>query len=411
MSKCAVIGAGAAGCFCAIELKRRLPSCAISVLEAGDRPLAKVAITGGGRCNLTNTFENIRDLGRIYPRGTQMMKRALKRFSNKDAMAWFEREGVALTIQEDGCVFPESQDAMQIVDTLTSLMNRLGVKVSCGKRVQSVRRSGNSFEIVTGDGTEQFDAVIVTTGGSPKISGLQFLSDLEIALEAPVPSLFTFRLKDEGLSELMGAVTEKSHLFIPGTKFRSDGPLLITDWGLSGPSALKLSSYAARHLAGCGYNSPVAINWMGQTETEAREMLARMNAENSRKMIAGTHPDALSSRLWGHLLKRSGLREDIRWAEMGSKGSNRLVNTLISDTYTMTGRAAFKGEFVTCGGVSLDSIDINTLECKAYPGLYFAGEVTDMDAITGGFNLQGAWSTGYIAAQSAAEFLKQYDTR
>ena len=391
-----IVGAGAAGCFSAIELKRRLPEARITIHEAGPRPLAKVAITGGGRCNLTNTFENIQDLREAYPRGHQLMKRALRQFGPDETRRWFEEAGVALKTEAGGRVFPRSDDALEIVRTLEREMARLGVRIRCKSRVEDIRPL-----------LQESDAVIVTTGGSPQASGLSFLSALELQIEAPVPSLFTFRTGEAGIKALMGTVAPRTLLSLPGTGFRANGPLLLTDWGFSGPATLKLSSYAARHLAEKAYRSPLSVNWTGDNEQSVRQVLGEAAAGNGRKMLANTPLFQLPGRLWEFLLQRSGLRPDLRWAELGSKGLNRLVSTLTNDPYGITGRAAFKEEFVTCGGVALSNLDPATLASKRHPGLYFAGEVLDIDAVTGGFNLQAAWTTGWICARSVADYLKK----
>lgn len=400
----AVIGAGAAGCFCAIELRRRLRDAEVTVFEAAGRPLAKVAVTGGGRCNLTNSFAEVRSLASVYPRGESVMKRGFRRFSNIDACRWFEGEGVRLVTQDDQCVFPQSQDAMQIVRTLLRLMDRHGVALRTSSRVTSIRRDESSFEVCTSVTSEMFDRVVVTTGGSPKLSGISFLDSLELEIEQPVPSLFTFKIKDKSLTSMMGAVVEDATVAFCGTKFKAEGPLLVTDWGVSGPAVLKLSSHAARWLAGCGYRAPLSVNWMGTMgEQEVRDLLQGYMDANPQKQVCSIYPRVLTSRLWSHLLMRAQLREGIRWAELGKKGFNRLVNVMINDVYDIDGRGQFKDEFVTCGGVSLSNIDLNTLESKKYPGLYFAGEVLDIDAVTGGFNLQAAWTTGYIVACSISQ--------
>ena len=391
-----IVGAGAAGCFSAIELKRRLPEARITIHEAGPRPLAKVAITGGGRCNLTNTFENIQDLREAYPRGHQLMKRALRQFGPDETRRWFEEAGVALKTEAGGRVFPCSDDALEIVRTLEREMARLGVRIRCKSRVEDIRPL-----------LQESDAVIVTTGGSPQASGLSFLSALELQIEAPVPSLFTFRTGEAGIKALMGTVAPRTLLSLPGTSFRANGPLLLTDWGFRGPATLKLSSYAARHLAEKAYRSPLSVNWTGDNEQSVRQVLGEAAAGNGRKMLANTPLFQLPGRLWEFLLHRSGLRPDLRWAELGSKGLNRLVSTLTNDPYEITGRAAFKEEFVTCGGVALSNLDPGTLASKRHPGLYFAGEVLDIDAVTGGFNLQAAWTTGWICARSVADYLKK----
>jgi hypothetical protein len=242
---------------------------------------------------------------------------------------------------------------------------------------------------------ESYDYVVVTTGGAPK--GLPFLDGLDLELVPPVPSLFTFNIPDTDLRALMGLVVDAS-ISLQGTTFKASGPLLITDWGLSGPATLKLSSYAARHLAETGYKGTIAVNWLNKNENEARTDLMEAAVRNPQKLLSSVHP--VQQRLWDYLLKKAGLRPDLRWAELGNKGLNRLTSILINDTYSLNGKSKFREEFVTAGGVALGNINLNTLESKKYPGLYFAGEVLDIDAITGGFNLQAAWSTAFVCATS-----------
>jgi len=422
MKRVAIIGAGAAGCFCAVQLRRMAPELSVTVFEAGPKPLAKVAITGGGRCNLTNDFQGIRSLAEAYPRGERVMKRALKAFSQDDTIRWFQAEGVPCTLQADHCWFPESQDAMDIVHCMLRglkgvdlRLNTPVVSVSAGLAVVSGptasenyfsgRYPKSQFPEAIANPThtttalfvngEAFDFVVVTTGGAAK--GVPFLEGLELELVPPVPSLFTFTVPDPGLRSLMGLVVDAS-IGLQGTSYKADGPLLITDWGLSGPATLKLSSHAARHLAETGYKGTLTINWLNANENEVRALLQKSATENPQKQVSSTH--LLQARLWSHLLEKAGLRKNLRWAELGSKGLNRLTATLISDSYPLIGKSKFREEFVTAGGVALDNINLNTLECKRHPGLYFAGEVLDIDAITGGFNLQAAWSTGYVCAKS-----------
>ena len=415
MKRVAIIGAGAAGCFCAAQLRSLAPELAVTVFEAGPKPLAKVAITGGGRCNLTNSFEGIRSLGEAYPRGERVMKRALKAFSQEDTLRWFEGQGVPCVLQEDHCWFPQSQNAQDIVHALLRAMKGADIRlktpvVSVAQPSEENYFSGrdpkNQFSSDSTEPThinvngEPFDFVVITTGGAPK--GLPFLERLGLEMVPPVPSLFTFTVPDPSLRSLMGLVVEAS-MGLHGTSYKAQGALLITDWGLSGPAALKLSSYAARHLAETGYKGTLGINWLCQSENEARERLQKTASDNPQKLVSTTH--LLQSRLWGHLLRKAGLREDIRWAEVGSKGLNRLTAVLTADSYPLSGKSRFREEFVTCGGVALSNLDLSTLECKQHPGLFFAGEVLDIDAITGGFNLQAAWSTGYVCAQSIVKSL------
>ena len=388
----AVVGAGAAGCFCSIELKRRLPDATIDVFESGPKPLAKVAITGGGRCNLTNSFEGVTSLKEVYPRGDKLMRKVFSTFDHKDTWDWFEREGVKLTLQEDRCVFPASQDAMEIVHLLTSLMRRLGVIIHVKHKVESVKVL-----------LEEYDAVVVTTGGRPRKRDFDLFEGLDLEIVPPVPSLFTFNLPESPVRELMGTVVENVSTGLSGTSFKASGPLLITHWGMSGPAILKLSSLAARHLADSGYDATLLVNWSGVKDAGAvREELRKIAADYPLRYVYNTHPERIPSRLWSYLVEKSKIREDARWAEAGQKGLNRLAETLTNDTYHIKGQSRFKEEFVTCGGVALSNINQNTLECKSHPGLYFAGETLDIDAVTGGFNLQAAWSTGYRVAVSIA---------
>lgn len=380
----AIIGGGAAGCFCAIGLKRRLPDAEVTIYEAGAKLLAKVAVTGGGRCNLTNSFRDVQRLGEVYPRGEQLMRRALAAFSHEDTMRWFEAEGVRLTVQEDQCVFPVSQDAMQIVRTLERCLREAGVRVRLNAPVERVADL-------------DADRIVVTVGGSSR-EKLERLLPAGVKVTPCVPSLFTLKIPDAGLRALMGTIVEQASLALAGSKFRAAGTLLLTDWGVSGPATLRLSSYAARHLAENGYTGTLLVNWLDAPEATAREWIRATAAAHPQKQAAGTPPAGLTARLWRHLLGRAGLREDLRWAELGSKGAARLAATLTADAYPVAGRARFKEEFVTCGGVALSGVNLNTLESKVCPGLFFAGEALDVDAVTGGFNLQAAWSTAALVA-------------
>lgn len=438
--KIAVIGAGAAGCFCAIQLKRLRPECEVDVYEGGARALAKVAVTGGGRCNLTNTFRDVRSLKEVYPRGEQVMKRAFHTFDNRRLMQWFEDEGVRLTVQDDQCVFPQSQDAMQIVRTLLRGMDEAGVRLHLRHKVSSVSEchkeaplSGGVRECVSesirecvgedvnekvsegatesvsegyvitfADGnlpSVQADVVIVTTGGSPRQSGLDFLRPLQMEMASPVPSLFSFCIP--GTSDLMGVTVDEVSVALAGTKFRSTGTLLITHWGMSGPAILKLSSQAARHLAECGYTAQLVVNWLGgKTEDEVRAEIKAMQLAQGARQVGNTHLQQLPARLWQVLLQRAGISAGVRWREVGQKQLNRFAAVLSADVWPVQGQNRHKEEFVTCGGVALSNVNLSTLEAKSHPGLYFAGEVLDVDAVTGGFNLQAAWSMAYVVAKA-----------
>ena len=399
----AIIGGGAAGYFAAIEAKRCAPDAEITIFEKNSTMLAKVAITGGGRCNLTNSFVQISDAKQAYPRGHKLMKRLLKHFSHTDVYDWFEREGVALVTQDDECVFPASQDSQTVISCLTGLATRLGVRQQCGHSVMDIRRNADdTLHLCFANGREaDFDRVAITTGGAPKGEGLQVFARLGHKIEQPVPSLFTFNVADADFLALMGAVVDPVVTSIPGTKFRAEGALLVTHWGMSGPAVLKLSSHAARFLSENNYHTQVAVNWTGITHSSATsEEVAAIVAANAQKQLASVRPFNLPSRLWLYILAKSGLQQQKRWGELGKKGISRLVETLTNDIHTISGKGRFRDEFVTCGGVSLSSVDMNTLESRVSPHLFFAGEVLDVDAITGGFNLQAAWTMGFVVGRN-----------
>lgn len=400
----AIIGAGAAGCFAAINIKRRMPSAQVTIYEAGTRPLAKLAVTGGGRCNLTNSFAAVTSLETVYPRGHRLMKRLLHEFSHDDAFRWFEREGVSLVTQDDNCVFPRSQNAMEIVNLLLRRCRELGITIMTACRVTMLEHADPIYIIRCKDRQFTADTVVVATGGSPRPSGMEWLAALGLDIVAPVPSLFSLALDSRQLTPLSGTVVQEVTASLAGTKFRAGGPLLITHWGVSGPAVLKLSSLAARHLADHSYTGTLAINWLGNaTPTAAADMLRAMQADSPNKQLQNIYPNALNARLWAHLIAKAGLNAAARWSSMGSRQTNRLADTLTNDHYPIAGKNRHKEEFVTCGGVALSCLSPRTLECKTHPRLYFIGEATDVDAVTGGFNLQAAWTMAYVAAKSIGE--------
>ena len=400
----AIIGAGAAGCFAAIQIKRNNPKANVTVYEAGIKPLAKVAVTGGGRCNLTNSFDGIRSLDEAYPRGARLLKRLFRTFDYNDVFQWFESEGVSLTTQDDECVFPVSQDAMEIVNTLVRLMRSLGVKFITRHRVAAIDREAEDGEYLLtfshGD-VAKADAVVVTAGGSPQVRGLEMYEKLGLEIVSPVPSLFSLNLeKNHPMMALMGTVVNDVQARLVGTKLVAFGPLLITHWGVSGPAILKLSSYAARILAENDYKAQVAINWFGQAnEAEVMSIITEIAEQNQKKLVSSVWPERFNNRMWCYLIDACGLRQDIRWGELGKKGLNKMVALLTNHTLNIVGKNKYKEEFVTCGGVALSNVNSSTLESKKHPHLYFAGEILDVDAITGGFNLQAAWTMGYVVAE------------
>ena len=390
--KTAIVGGGAAGFFLANNLKEMMPQMDVTILERSQRVLAKVEVSGGGHCNCTNSFADVSDLSQVYPRGHRLLKRLFKQFDHRDAYQWFERHGVRLTTQDDQCVFPASQDSHTIINCFLGEARRHHIKIRSGARVEAV----NSL-------FRDYDYVCVCTGGSPRPEGLQWLADAGHEIVPPVPSLFTLSIADKAFCDLMGTVVEGVHVGIAGTKMRAEGPLLITHWGVSGPAVLRLSSYAARYLSEAAYQVPLTVNWTGLREPEVLEQLHDIALQHPIKQLSTVRPCGLPARLWEYLLKKTlGERSQGRWQGVNRKELNRLTNALVNDTYHTSGRAAFRDEFVTCGGIALSSVNPSTLESRHVPRLFFAGEVLDVDGVTGGFNFQAAWTTAFAVASAIA---------
>ena len=393
--KTAIVGGGAAGFFLAVNLKEMCPEMQVTIFEKSKKVLAKVEVSGGGRCNCTNSFEAVTDLSQVYPRGHRLLKRLFKTFDYRDAYEWFEAHGVRLVTQEDHCVFPASQDSHTIINMFLAEAKRHGVEIRTGCKIESLEQLND------------YDYIAITTGGMPKgvldqTTPSPSYSGGEII--TPVPSLFTFSIEDDELRKLMGTVVEDATAAIPGTKHRATGPLLITHWGMSGPAILKLSSYAARDLHDHNYQMPLAVNWTSRKEPEIQQELHEIIARHPQKQIATIRPFNLPSRLWDYLVQKTlGERAQNRWQNLNQKELNRLTNALCNDQYQIAGRAAFKDEFVTCGGIDLASVNANTLESKTLRQLYFAGEVLDVDGVTGGFNFQAAWTTAYTVATAISQ--------
>jgi len=378
----AIVGGGAAGFFLAINLKEMCPEMQVTIFEKSKKVLAKVEVSGGGRCNCTNSFEAVTDLQQVYPRGHRLLKRLFKTFDYRDAYTWFEAHGVRLTTQDDNCVFPMSQDSHTIINMFLAEVRRHGIEIRTGCKIESLEQLADyDFKVIT------------TGGGTASMAGVPTID--------AVPSLFTFSIEDEALRNLMGTVVEDATASIPGTKFKSCGPLLITHWGMSGPAILKLSSHAARELHEHNYQMPLAVNWTSLKEPEIQQELHEIIIRHPQKQIATIRPLGLPSRLWDYLVAKTlGERAQNRWQNLNQKELNRLTNALCNDQYKIAGRAAFKDEFVTCGGVDLAAVNTNTLESKTLPQLYFAGEVLDVDGVTGGFNFQAAWTTAYVVSMA-----------
>lgn len=396
----AVIGGGAAGFFGAIHAQQRHPEAEITLFEKSNKLLSKVRISGGGRCNVTNGCTSVNELCEAYPRGGKRLKKAFHRFNTTHTRAWFESRGVQLKKEDDGRVFPVSDDSQTIIDCLMQEMRRLKIDIKLKTPVQRIHPQGDQLGLAIGQEEQPrlFDKVIVATGGSPEKKRLAWLEELGHKVEDPVPSLFTFNMPAEPITELMGVVAENVQVNIQGTRLKSEGPLLITHWGMSGPAILKLSAFGARILSERGYTFKIQVNWAHETNHEkVADHLMDIVYQHDKKLLSNIRPYFLPKKLWQFLLDKSALPADKKWGELGKKGINKLVTILTNDIYNVSGKTTFKEEFVTCGGISLQSVDMNTMQSKACKNLYFAGEVLDIDGITGGYNFQAAWTTGHIA--------------
>lgn len=399
----AIIGGGAAGFFSAITVKENYPQAEVVIFEKTKNILSKVKVSGGGRCNVTNACNNITELIKAYPRGGKSLKKAFHTFNTKHTIKWFESRGVPLVTQDDGCIFPASQDAQSIIDCFISETKKYEIKVIKEAPVIALEAINDQLVVYFDNDAlpaKAFDKVIVATGGSPKRSGLEWLERFGHAIKPPVPSLFTFNIPHDSITQLMGIVVENTLVNIQGTSLKADGPLLITHWGMSGPAILKLSAYGALALNAMHYNFKLKVNWVNIQNSEyVTDSLNEIIEYHENKQLVNIRPFDLPGRLWNYLLNKSAITADKKWSELGKKGINKLTNILTNDIYEVKGKSTFRDEFVTCGGVGLESINMNSMQSKLHKNLYFAGEVLDIDAITGGFNFQAAWTTGFIAAQ------------
>ncbi|MBN3905974.1 MAG: NAD(P)/FAD-dependent oxidoreductase [Nostoc sp. NMS1] len=397
-----VIGGGAAGFFGAIACAKANPDAQVTLLEASRQPLAKVLISGGGRCNVTHACFDAEELVQNYPRGAKALRGALTRFGPQDTVAWFAADGVYLKTEADGRMFPVTNTSETIVECLVKAVAKSGVKLRVGTHVTSVKRTAadGGFDILLkSEETIKCDRLLLATGSS--IVGYKIVQELGHQIEPPVPSLFTFNILDQKLRELAGVSVNSAQLRLSAggkSQLQQTGPLLITHWGLSGPAVLKLSAWGARVLQESRYQATLLINWLPLMHQEqVREKVLAVKDEWGKKAIALHRGVDLPHRLWQYIITRAGITTDDRWAEISSKTLNQLVQELTQGQYLINGKGAFKEEFVTCGGVKLKEVNFKTMESRLVPGLYFAGEILDIDGVTGGFNFQSAWTTGYLA--------------
>ncbi|MGL5058411.1 MAG: NAD(P)/FAD-dependent oxidoreductase [Microcoleus sp.] len=442
--KITVIGGGAAGFFGAITCAQTYPHARVTLLEAGRQVLAKVRISGGGRCNVTHSCFDPGVLVQNYPRGGKALRGAFTRFQPRDTVEWFASHSVKLKTEEDGRMFPVTDDSATIVNCLIRAAEDAGVKIITGDPVVSVKnltdknienldintaeidRSINpenecdrvtstatnltnklylasphpAFEIQLKSGEKlKCDRLLIATGGTP--SGFKWAKTLGHTIEPPVPSLFTFNVSDSRIQDLAGVSVANARVKLPEIKLEQSGPLLITHWGLSGPAVLKLSAWGARFLHDRNYKTRILINWLPQYKPEVlRQQLLAVKSQLSHRTIAASCPVAIPRRLWERLTIYIGIDDQKRWAQLSNKTLDRLLQELIQGEYQITGKGVFKEEFVTCGGVNLKEVDFKTMESRCCPGLYFAGEILDIDGVTGGFNFQSAWTTAWLAGNA-----------
>ena len=409
MLKITVIGGGAAGFFSAITCAKTYPQARVTLLEAGRQLLAKVRISGGGRCNVTHACFDPSVLVQNYPRGGKALRGAFSRFQPRDTVEWFASRGVQLKTEEDGRMFPITDDSATIVNCLIRAAEDAGVKIRTGDAVVSVKKlMGNGAEDGRGDTASMFevelksgesfkcDRLLLATGSNP--SGFKWAKELGNTVELPVPSLFTFNISDSRIKDLAGVSVPNAKVKLPGSKLEQSGPLLITHWGLSGPGVLKLSAWGARFLHDRHYKTNVLINWLPQYNAEVlRQQLVGVKSQLSHRLIVSSCPFPMPRRLWERLTSSIGIDDQKRWADLSNKAIDKLLLELVQGEYQIAGKGAFKEEFVTCGGVNLKEVDFKTMESRRCPGLFFAGEILDIDGVTGGFNFQSAWTTAWLA--------------
>jgi predicted Rossmann fold flavoprotein len=398
-----VIGGGAAGFFSAINCAQKNPEVKVTLLEKTSKLLSKVRVSGGGRCNVTHACFDNSILVKNYPRGEKELRNAFSRFGANDTINWFDQRGVKLKTEADGRMFPTTDSSETIINCLMQEAEKAGVEIKTGVDIEEIiRNENNSFTLnVKGGGVFNCDKLIIATGGNSKNEAYDWLHKLGHTIIKPVPSLFTFNIPDNPVTQLMGVAVPFAKVKVAGTKLETEGPLMITHWGMSGPVILKASAWGARVLSEMDYNFIALVNWLPKhTEEKIRIEFNNEREENPAKAILNNCPFEIPKRLWEYLVNKSGIPEGMRWADLPKKNTNQLINCLISDEYKVKGKTTFKEEFVTCGGINLKEIDFTTMESKIMKGLFFAGEVIDVDGITGGFNFQNAWSSGWIAAQN-----------
>lgn len=394
----AIIGAGAAGLMAAITSKENNPNVSVSIFEKTNKALAKVRISGGGRCNVTNATFSISKLVKNYPRGGKHLKKPFSFFNTKHTVKWFETRGVKLKTEADNRMFPISNNSKTIVDLLLNTAEKLDIKIIYKSNVSEIIARNKDLLLTVNKEKLTFDKLIIASGGSAKLNGLEFLNNLSCKIVNPLPSLFTFNMPNNSITKLMGLSVNNVIASIKGSKLKQEGSLLITHWGMSGPAILKLSAWGAKELAKLNYDFCVGINWIAKNEEDVRSVFEKLRLNN--KLVYNFNPFNIPKRLWSFLLNKIDISESQTWNNLSKKNKNKLINTLINDQYPVLGKTTFKEEFVTCGGVNLAEVNLSTMQSKSHENIFFAGEVLNIDGITGGFNFQAAWTTGYLAGKN-----------
>ena len=393
-----IVGGGAAGFFTAINLAEKNPDFKIAILERGKEVLTKVRVSGGGRCNVTHACFVPNDLVKFYPRGEKELRGPFHQFCSGDTIEWFEKHGVELKIEEDGRMFPVTDSSQTIIDCFLSVAKQFKVEVLTGQSVQSLYQAEDSWKVETNQQTYRCKSLVMTTGSNPKI--WEMLENLGHTIIPPVPSLFTFNIKDARIKELMG-LSALASVKVQNSKLASSGPLLITHWGMSGPGILRLSAWGARELHDKNYQFILEVNWLYElTLEEIENQLKELKLSQAKKAVSKKSPFDFPNRLWESLVLAAGISNETKWADLTKMQLQNLTNQLGAGKFQVNGKSTFKEEFVTAGGIDLKEVNFKTMESKLFPNLYFAGEIINVDAITGGFNFQNAWTSGFIVSES-----------
>ena len=393
-----IVGGGAAGFFTAINIVEKNPKLKVAILERGTEVLNKVRISGGGRCNVTHACFEPNELVKFYPRGEKELRGPFHQFCSGDTIEWFEKHGVELKIEADGRIFPVSNSSQTIIDCFLKATQKLGITVLTRQSVQSIFKKDSLWKVETQTENYLAEKLILATGSNPKV--WEMLQNFGHAIVSPVPSLFTFNIKDSRIKELPGVAAHVT-VKVKDTKLTSTGPLLITHWGMSGPAILKLSAWGARILFEKNYQFTIFVNWLNDLDADDTEKILKdLKQEHAKKAVSKKSPFDFPNRLWESLVLASGIESETKWADLSKIQLQNLANQLTNGTFQVNGKSTFKEEFVTAGGIDLKEINFKTMESKLHESLYFAGEIVNIDAITGGFNFQNAWTSGYIVASA-----------